>query len=139
MAVDQLPRLTGVRSGSSQFLPQLCSFLRHLSHVHPATVALSATTLVFLVAVVDERTEPVRRFVLNTEATAEVDITALDAVDGLRRELTGRGIVSTLARVRQDLLDDLQAYGLSDSVGRDRIFLTLPTALAPYEAWCRER
>lgn len=36
-------------------------------------------------AVVDEQTEPVRRFVLNIEATVEVDITALDAADGLLR------------------------------------------------------
>ncbi|WP_406437159.1 hypothetical protein [Streptomyces sp. NBC_01613] len=40
-------------------------------------------------------------FVLNTEANVEVDITALDAVDDLRRELTGRGVVFTLARVKQ--------------------------------------
>lgn len=37
-------------------------------------------------------------FVLNTAATVEVDITALDAVDDLRRELTRRGIVFALAR-----------------------------------------
>ncbi|MEU1406748.1 sulfate permease [Streptomyces sp. NPDC005728] len=88
---------------------------------------------------VDEQTEPVRWFVLNTEANVEVDITALDAVDGLRRELTGRGIVFALARVKQDLLDDLQAYGLADSVGADRIFPTLPTAVAAYQAWCRDQ
>ena len=47
----------------------------------------------------------------------EVDITALDAVDELRRELTHRGIVFALARVKQDLLHDLGAYGLAESVG----------------------
>jgi MFS superfamily sulfate permease-like transporter len=82
---DQLPRLMGVRTGNSESLPRLWPFLTRLSHVHPAGVALSATTLVFLVAVVDEQTEPVRRFVLNIEATVEVDITALDAADGLLR------------------------------------------------------
>jgi MFS superfamily sulfate permease-like transporter len=38
-------------------------------------------------AAVDEQTQPVRWFVLSTEANVEVDITALDAVDELRREL----------------------------------------------------
>ncbi|MFG2881811.1 SulP family inorganic anion transporter [Streptomyces sp. NPDC048297] len=90
-------------------------------------------------ASVEEQGEPVRWFVLNTEANVEVDITALDAVDELRRELTDRGIVFALARVKQDLLDDLQAYGLADSVGADRIFPTLPTAVAAYRAWCDER
>jgi MFS superfamily sulfate permease-like transporter len=90
-------------------------------------------------AAVAEQTEPVRWFVLNTEANVEVDLTALDAVDDLRRELTRRGIVFALARVKQDLLDDLQAYGLADSVGADLIFPTLPTAVEAYRAWCRDR
>ncbi|MDR6975913.1 high affinity sulfate transporter 1 [Streptomyces sp. 3330] len=84
---------------------------------------------------VDEQTGPVRWFVLNAEANVEVDITALDAVDELRRELTGRGIVFCLARVKQDLMDDLVAYGLADTVGGERIFPTLPTAVAAYRAW----
>ncbi len=86
-------------------------------------------------ASVDEQSEPVRWFVLNTEANVEVDITALDAVDELRRELTRRGIVFALARVKQEILDDLEAYGLTDSVGKARIFPTLPTAVAAYRAW----
>ncbi|MGW7383625.1 SulP family inorganic anion transporter [Streptomyces sp. NPDC054794] len=90
-------------------------------------------------AAVDEQAEPVRWFVLNAEANVEVDITALDAVDELRRELTGRGIVFALARVKQDLLDDLTAYGLTDSVGPDLVFPTLPTAVAAYRRWTGTR
>ncbi|MFC9290577.1 SulP family inorganic anion transporter [Streptomyces sp. NPDC057052] len=90
-------------------------------------------------AAVDEQPEPVRWFVLNAEANVEVDITALDALDALRRELTHRGVVFALARVKQDLLDDLTAYGLTEAVGRDRVFPTLPTAVAAYRTWCRDR
>lgn len=86
-------------------------------------------------AAVSDQTEPVRWFVLNTEANVEVDITALDAVDDLRRELTARGLVFALARVKQDLLDDLRTYGLAASVGPDHIFPTLPTAVAAYREW----
>ncbi|MFJ3793134.1 SulP family inorganic anion transporter [Kitasatospora sp. NPDC090091] len=89
-------------------------------------------------ASVAEQPAPVRWFVLNTEANVEVDITALDSVDSLRRELADRGIVFALARVKQDLLDDLDAYGLTESVGRDRIFPTLPTAVEAYHSWERE-
>jgi high affinity sulfate transporter 1 len=88
-------------------------------------------------AAVDDQDENVLWFVLNTEANVEVDITALDAVDALRRELTDRGIVFALARVKQDLLDDLRSYGLADAVGPDLIFPTLPTAVAAYRAWYR--
>ncbi|MFB7330938.1 SulP family inorganic anion transporter [Streptomyces adustus] len=90
-------------------------------------------------AAVDGQTEPVFWFVLNTEANVEVDITALDAVDELRRELSDRGLVFALARVKQDLLDDLEAYGLAESVGRDLIFPTLPTAVAAYRGWLGRR
>lgn len=90
-------------------------------------------------AAVDDQREPVRWFVLNTEANVEVDITALDAVDELRRELVRRGIVFALARVKQDLRDDLDAYGLTDSVGEGLVFPTLPTAVAAYRKWDGER
>ncbi|SEF85367.1 high affinity sulphate transporter 1 [Nonomuraea solani] len=82
--------------------------------------------------------DPVRWFVLNAEANVEVDITALDALDLLRRELNRRGIVFAMARVKQDLRDRLDAYGLTGSVGTDLIFPTLPTAVEAYERWERE-
>jgi MFS superfamily sulfate permease-like transporter len=88
-------------------------------------------------AAVEEQDGPVRWFVLNAEANVEVDITALDAVDALRRELARRGVVFAFARVKQDLRDDLDAYGLTGSVGADRIFPTLPTAVTAYQVWRR--
>lgn len=90
-------------------------------------------------AAVDDQTDDIHWFVLNTEANVEVDITALDAVDELRRELARRGIVFALARVKQDLLDDLKAYGLLDSVGTEHVFPTLPTAVAAYRDRSRDQ
>jgi len=86
-------------------------------------------------AAVDDQPDPVAWFVLNVEANVEVDITALDGLDQLRLELRRRGIVFALARVKRDLLDDLDAFGLSASIGADRLFPTLPTAVAAYEKW----
>jgi sulfate permease, SulP family len=74
-------------------------------------------------------------FLLNVEAIVEVDITGLDALESVRSTLSSRGIIVALARVKQDLLDDLVAYGLADSIGRDLLFPTLPTAMAAYDAW----
>ncbi|MBT2406555.1 MULTISPECIES: SulP family inorganic anion transporter [unclassified Streptomyces] len=85
-------------------------------------------------AAVEEQHEPVEWFLLNAEANVEVDITALDAVEALRRELVRRGIVFALARVKQELREDLDAYGLIASIGADRIYPTLPTAVAAYRA-----
>jgi sulfate permease, SulP family len=89
-------------------------------------------------AAVDGQPDPVRWFVLNVEAIVEVDITALEALDEVRVELSRRGIVFALARVKRDLLDDLDAFGLTASIGADRLFPTLPTAVAAYRQW-RER
>ncbi len=69
----------------------------------------------------------------NIEVDIEVDITALDAMEELRTELADRGIVLALARVKQDLLDDLCAYGLEEKIGPDRLFPTLPSAIIAYD------
>ncbi|WNO70264.1 sulfate permease [Streptomyces sp. AM8-1-1] len=90
-------------------------------------------------AAVSDHAGRVNWFVLNTEANVEVDITALDSVNALRRELTRRGVVFAMARVKQDLRDQLDAYGLSESVGPELIFPTLPTAVAAYRNWSHAR
>ena len=54
---------------------------------------------------------------LNTEAVVEVDVMAVDALESLRTELTERGIVLALARVKQDLRDALAPTGLLQRIG----------------------
>ena len=79
-----------------------------------------------------------RWFVLNTEANVEVDFTALEAVEAVRAELSRRGTIFALARVKQDLLDDLEAFGLAGKIGAEHIFPTLPTAVAAYRQWASQ-
>jgi sulfate permease, SulP family len=76
--------------------------------------------------------QPVHWFVYNAEANVDPDLTAVDALEQLRADLTGRGIVFAMARVKQDLLDDLVAAGFDEKVGADRIFPTLPTAVEAF-------
>ena len=84
---------------------------------------------------VHDRPEQIYWFVLNVEAMVEVDITGLDALEALRSTLAGEGIIVALARVKEDLRDDLEPYGLADSIGRERLYPTLPTAMDAYHAW----
>jgi SulP family sulfate permease len=84
-------------------------------------------------AAVDVSRTPVEWFLLNAESNVEVDLTALDALEELRAELTRRGIVFAMARVKEDLRVFLAAAGLVERIGPDRIFPTLPTAVAAYE------
>ena len=84
---------------------------------------------------VAESAQPVRWFVLNAEANVDVDITAADLLDELRVELGQRGVVFAMARVKQDLSADLAPTGFWERVGADRVFPTLPTAVAAYRSW----
>jgi SulP family sulfate permease len=87
---------------------------------------------------IDESRTPVRWFVLNAEANVSVDLTAVDTLESLRQEVEKRGVVFAMARVKQDLRVDLERAGFVDKVGKDRIFMTLPTAVDGYVAWSVE-
>lgn len=86
---------------------------------------------------IEAEVTPVEWFVLNTEAIAEVDITAIDALAELQRELATRSITFAMARVKQDLYAQLERSGLLPKIGSEHIYLTLHTAIAGFEA--RER
>jgi len=88
-------------------------------------------------AAADRQPGPVRWFVLNVEANVEADFTAMEAVEAVRDELTDRGIVFALARVKQDLRVRLDSFGLTAKIGAQRLFPTLPTAVQAYQSWAR--
>jgi sulfate permease, SulP family len=83
---------------------------------------------------VDDAEQPVEWLLLNAEANVQVDLTSVDALDELREELEGRGIVLALARVKFDLREELSRAGFVDRVGDEHIFATLPTAVAAFVA-----
>jgi sulfate permease, SulP family len=82
---------------------------------------------------------PVEWLILNAEANVEVDLTSADALDELREELQRQDIVLALARVKQDLRNDLAASGFLDRVGQEHVFMTLPTAVAAYIRYYTDR
>ena len=75
---------------------------------------------------------------LNMEANVEVDITAMYALEQLRTDLAGRGVVLALTRVKNDLRIPLEAFGLIDAIGEEFIFPTLPVAVHGYDLWMAE-
>ena len=89
-------------------------------------------------AAADQQPGQLRWFVLNVEANVEVDFTALEAMDALREEISRRGAVFALARVKQDLLARLQSFGLAQKIGTERLYPTLPTAVEAYRTWVRQ-
>ncbi len=87
----------------------------------------------------DAADPPVEWFLLNAEANTEVDLTAVDALEEVRRTLAGRGIVFALARVKFELLEILASAGFNDRIGEDKVFMTLPTAVEAYQQWYAAR
>ena len=90
-------------------------------------------------ASVDAADPPAEWFLLNAEANTEVDLTAVDALEEVRRILAERGIVFALARVKMDLREDLAPTGFIERIGEDKVFLTLPTAVSAYQEWYAAR
>jgi sulfate permease, SulP family len=85
-----------------------------------------------LTAIAAEK-NPVEWFVLNTEALGELDSTAMDTLEELFKELSRRGIVFALARVKHDLYLELKRSRLLDKISEDRIYYTLPAAIEAFQ------
>ncbi|HSK27076.1 MAG TPA: sulfate permease [Jiangellales bacterium] len=83
-------------------------------------------------AALDTAEGPVEWFLLNAEANVQVDLTSVDALDELREELESRGVLLALARVKWELREELVNAGFVERLGEDRLFATLPTAVAAF-------
>ena len=86
-------------------------------------------------AAVAGASEPVQWFVLNAEAIIDIDITAVDALEDVYKELSSRGIVFAMARMKLDLRSDLERTDLLQRIGEDHLFPTLPTAVEAFRLW----
>lgn len=83
-------------------------------------------------ASVDLATSPVEWFLLNAEAIIEIDLTGVDALEEVRQTLADRGIIFAMAHVKQELRALLTTAGFVGKIGDERLFQTLPTAVAAY-------
>lgn len=83
---------------------------------------------------IEAESVPVEWFVLNTDAILEIDITAVDMLKELHRELTARRITFAMARVKQDLYVQLKQASLVTLIDPGRIYPTLHTAIDAFHA-----
>ncbi|REJ46500.1 MAG: solute carrier 26 family protein [Microcystis flos-aquae DF17] len=85
-----------------------------------------------VIAAIEAEKVPVEWFVLNAEAILDIDITAVDMLKELHRELIGRGITFAMARVKQDLYQQLKKGDLSETISTERIYATLEKAIEAF-------
>lgn len=83
---------------------------------------------------IDSEIDRVEWFILNCEAIVEIDITAADVLEELRRELASRNITVALSRVKQDLYLQLKKAGLVRTIGAEHIYPTLHTAIEAFHS-----
>ena len=65
-------------------------------------------------------------------ATADFDITTLDLVDTLVRDLQERSVDVLLAQVKGPVRDRMRRSGLMDVVGEERVYLSVEAAVASF-------
>ena len=80
-------------------------------------------------ALVEKAPQPVKWFVIDAEAIADVDLSAAQTVRGLLEELSGKGVGVLFGRVNPYLLADMRRHRVAEVVGEERIFPTLHEAL----------
>lgn len=85
-----------------------------------------------VIAAIEAEKVPVEWFVLNAEAILDIDITAVDMLKELHRELIGSGITFAMARVKQDLYQQLKKGDLSETISTERIYPTLEEAIEAF-------
>ncbi|MFN3338331.1 MAG: STAS domain-containing protein, partial [Dietzia sp.] len=77
---------------------------------------------------VNEQATPPRWFLLNAEANTQLDLTAVDAVESLRRHLADRGIEFAVARAKFEILGAGGDRGVREGQGGGRRVGPLPHA-----------
>jgi MFS superfamily sulfate permease-like transporter len=88
-----------------------------------------------VIALVDVPSPP-RWFVLLAEAIDDVDYTGGKTLGELADELHGRGVVLAIAEAGPHVARELERFGLTDRIGRDRVFETLADARRAFHgAW----
>ena len=70
--------------------------------------------------------------VLDMEGVGSIDTTAVDHVDVLIDELERDGLVVSIARPNQKVLDLLTRAGITERLGTERIFPTINAAVSDY-------
>jgi high affinity sulfate transporter 1 len=86
-----------------------------------------------VLALVDRPPRP-RWFVLLAEAIDDVDFTGAKTLLEVARQLAERNVVFAIVRVQPGVLAELERFGFADTIGRDHVYPTLPTAIAAFRA-----
>jgi len=86
----------------------------------------------------EDAAEPVRWVVLDAGAVFDLDVTAADALERIRAELSARGIVLAVAQPHYPMRRMLRRSGLMGRIGGEHVFPTVGAAVAAFAAATEE-
>ena len=75
---------------------------------------------------------PLTWFVLSASAMGDIDYSGADALRVVQEELASRGVTLVLTEVDPLVMHLLDAYGLTDKIGRANIYPTTSEAVEAY-------
>jgi MFS superfamily sulfate permease-like transporter len=84
-------------------------------------------------AMVDELAPPPRAVILDAAAQDQLDLTSINMLKSLVRELQGKGIAVYVAEVHAPVLELARHSGLLDLLGEDHVFPTVDAAVRRLE------
>ncbi|MDE3231371.1 MAG: sulfate permease [Chloroflexota bacterium] len=84
-------------------------------------------------ALVAEAPQPVEWLVVDAEAITDIDTTAGEMLDHLRRDLAEDGVTLAIARAKHPLRQRLIRLGLYDAIGAERFYPAVRAAVAAWE------
>ena len=87
-----------------------------------------------ILAIVDARQGPIAWFVLDASAINHLDSTAVEMLEDVRAELTGRGIRFGIADMHSRPREMIERSGLADRIGHDMLFESAEAAVSAFEA-----
>jgi SulP family sulfate permease len=81
-----------------------------------------------------ESKPPARWFLLDAQAITDIDVTAVDALHALHRELQKKGIALKIAHANRPLRDLLERTGLARELGADSFFSSVHECVEAFRA-----
>jgi SulP family sulfate permease len=73
-------------------------------------------------ALIAASSQPVRWFLLDAQAISDIDVTAVETLHALNRELKEKGIKLNIAHANRPLRELLQCTGLEGEIGEDSFY-----------------
>jgi len=84
-------------------------------------------------AVLKDTTEPIRKVIVNLEASPEIDVTVLDTLEQLKSELNESGIGLAFARIADPVRALFLRSGFLERLGESNVFWGVDSAVAAAE------